>query len=134
MKKSKRKNELNFIVRTGSIEEFFTRGKHIAKSLDKKKNNPNTRIISFEDPADLISFLTKTKLDLLTALRKKPESITGLARKLHRSRSAIDRDIKMLESVGIVTSEYISSSGHGRFRIIKITNLKPIRFMVEVTI
>jgi predicted transcriptional regulator len=134
MKKLKRKDEVTIIVKTGSSKDFFSRGKRIAKLLDKKKQIPTIRIISFEDPADLVAFLTKTKLTLLTTLRKKPDSITKLALKLHRSRAAVDKDIRLLESVGIVESEYVSNPGHGRCRIVRATDLNPIKLQVEAII
>src|SRR5436190_19907838 len=107
MKKAIKKGETVVSVKTETRENFFARGKHIAKMLDKGEKISSSRIISFEDPEDLIEFLTKTKQALLAVLRKKPDSISGLANTLHRSRAAIDKDVRQLESVGIVTSEYV---------------------------
>ena len=134
MKNSRKKSEIVFTVKTESREDFFARGKGIAKKLDKGDNVTASRIISFEDPEDLIEFLTKTKQALLAALREKPDSISGLANKLHRSRAAIDKDVRQLESVGIVTSEYVINPGHGRSRIIKAVDSNPIKLHVETII
>lgn len=134
MKKPRKKSEVIFTVKTESREEFFARGKHIAKMLDKGEKIPASRIISFEDPEDLINFLTKTKQALLAALRKKPDSISALAHKLHRSRAAVDRDVQQLESIGIIESEYVINPGHGRCRIIKAINSNPIKLRVETII
>lgn len=134
MKRSRKNKEIVFTVKTESREEFFARGRSVAALLDKgKKPSPN-RIISFEDPNDLIKFLTKSKLALLSAIRKHPDSISHLATKLHRSRSAIDKDIRLLESIGIVKSEYIANPGHGKLRIIKAIDSKPIKLHVETII
>lgn len=134
MKNSKKNNPIVFTVKTESIEDFFTRGKHKASLLDQKKSVTLERIISFEDPKDLIRFLTEAKLTLLAAIRKKPDSISGLAHTLHRSRSAIDKDVQLLEAIGIVASEYVTNPGHGRCRIIKAVDSNPIRLQVEATI
>lgn len=134
MKNARKKSEIIFTVKTESIEDFFTRGKRIAKMLDKGEKVPSSRVISFEDSEDLIEFLTKTKQALLAVLRKKPDSISGLANKLHRSRAAIDKDVRQLESVGIVTSEYVINPGHGRSRIIKAVDSNPIKLHVETVI
>ena len=134
MKNSRKNKEIVFTVKTESREDFFARGKHIAKLLDKGELIAPKRIISFEDPKDLIKFLTTAKLALLAAIRKAPDSITRLAHKLHRSRSAIDKDVQLLESVGIVESEYVSNPGHGRCRIIKAIDSKPIKLQVETVI
>jgi predicted transcriptional regulator len=134
MKNLRKKGEISVTVKTESREDFFARGKHIAKMLEKGEKISSSRIISFEDPEDLIEFLTKTKQALLAALRKKPDSISGLANKLHRSRAAIDKDVRQLESVGIVTSEYIVNPGHGRSRIVRAVDSNPIRLHVETII
>lgn len=134
MKKSAKNNAIVFTVKTESVKDFFSRGKTKAKLLDKGKSISSERTISFEDPKDLIKFLTESKLLLLAEIRKKPDSISGLANKLNRSRSAIDKDVQLLESVGIVESQYITNPGHGRQRIIKAIDPKPIKLHVETTI
>jgi predicted transcriptional regulator len=75
-----------------------------------------------------------SKLALLAAIRKSPDSISKLALKLHRSRASIDKDVHLLESVGIVESEYVTNPGHGRYRIIKAIDSKPIKLQVETVI
>ena len=134
MRKSKKLNEIIVHVKTETLADFFARGKSIAKQLDKGEIPAFQRIVSFEDPEDLIKFLTQTKRALLAAIRKKPKSISTLANELHRSRSAIDKDIQMLESIGIVESEYVSNPGHGRCRVIKTADTNPIKLRVETII
>ena len=56
MKKLKEKNKLTILVKTGTREEFFARGKKIAKMLDEGKRLKPYRAISFEDPATQHSF------------------------------------------------------------------------------
>lgn len=134
MKNSRKKSETVFTVKTESREDFFAKGKCIAKALDKGETIAPSRIISFEDPEDLIEFLTKTKKALLAALRKKPDSISGLAHKLHRSRAAVDKDVRQLEAIGIVQCEYVINPGHGRCRIVKAVDDRPIKLRVETSI
>lgn len=134
MKKPKKLNEIIVNVKTETVDDFFERGKSIAKRLDKGEKITSQRIVSFEDPEDLIKFLAQTKRALLAAIRKKPKSISSLANELHRSRSAIDKDIQMLEAIGIVESEYIVNPGHGRCRIIKTADSNPIKLRVETII
>lgn len=133
MKKS-RKNNVTIQVKVATREDFFARGKRLAKLADKGETLEQSRTISFEDTNDLVRFLTKMKLTLLAALRKQPDSISGLAKKLHRSRSSVDKDVKLLESVGIVQSEYQINPGHGRCRMIKAVDSRPIKLKVETFI
>lgn len=133
MKNSRKKGEI-VTVKTESRQDFFARGKHVAKMLDKGEEVFSSRIISFEDTEDLIEFLTKTKQALLAVLRKKPDSISELAHKLHRSRASVDKDVRQLEAVGIVISEYVIHPGHGRYRIVRAANSNPIKLCVETVI
>lgn len=134
MKKPKRSDDNRIIVKTESREEFFSRGRQRAKLLDAGKLPESERIISFESAEDLVKFLSVAKLTLLAAIRKKPDSISKLASKLQRSRAAIDKDIQLLESVGIVESEYVINPGHGRSRIIRAVDEKPVKLQVETVI
>ncbi len=134
MNASRKKDKVTIIVKTGTRDEFFARGKKIAKMLDERKTLTPYRAIVFEDPDDLVLFLTKMKLSLLEALRKHPYAISDLAKKLHRSRASVDKDVRLLESVGIVKSEYVVNPGHGRHRIIKAIDPNPIKLLVETVI
>ncbi len=134
MKKLKKRNEMIIDIKTESLEDFFNRGREAASLLDKGKKLAPRRIISFEDPEDLVKFITKAKLILIAAIRKKPNSISQLASQLHRSRASIDKDVQMLESIGIVESEYVRNPGHGRRRIVKAIDSRPIKLRVETVI
>jgi len=134
MKKPKKEGKIPVVVKNESIKEFFKRGRDVAKLIDQKNHIVPARIISFEDVHDLVKFLTETKLNLISAVRKKAISISDLSKTLNRSRSAVGKDIQLLESVGILKSKYITNSGHGRLRIITTFDKSPIKFTVETTI
>lgn len=128
-----KKTELHTVVTTESIGDFFDRGRQIARLLDQNKKIAPRHIISFEDVRDLIHFLTENKLRLVAAVRKKPRSLSDLAKALKRSRASVDKDIQQLESVGIVKCEYIANPGHGRCKLIS-TDTAPIQLQVQTVI
>lgn len=132
--KKPRKNNTTILVTHETIEDFFARGKATAKLLDKKKPVEKSRIISFEDPADLVKFLTCNKLKLVADIRKKPNSTSGLAKDFGRSRAAVYKDIQELESIGIVKSEYVDNPGHGKHKIIRVVDKQPIHLHVQAVI
>ena len=72
--------------------EFFARGKRLAGLADKGKPIPAKSVISFGDPADLLKMLTPARLALVSAVKAQPDSITAIAERLHRDRSAVKRD------------------------------------------
>lgn len=101
-------------IKVATPDEFFKRGKEIAKLADQGKRIPRERIISFEDPEDLARLITTAKLVLFREVKQSPGSITDLSQRLNRDRSAVKRDIDELERIGLVEVEDMPFPGHGR--------------------
>jgi predicted transcriptional regulator len=108
-------------IKTGTEEEFFKRGRRLAKAADRGEPMPDERIISFEDPADVMKLITVTRLALFRAVKDMPGSITDIAERLHRDRSAVKRDVDELERVGLVTVTDKVLPGHGRMKEVRAT-------------
>ncbi len=106
-------------LRTGNEEDFFKRGKKLAKLADAGKTIPWELVISFEEPAELLKLLTAARLDLFRAIKEHPDSITGIAERLHRDRSAVKRDIDQLAIAGLVTIEQKVLPGHGSMKQVR---------------
>jgi predicted transcriptional regulator len=66
---------------------------------------PEERTVSFEDPADLLRLLTASRLEVFRSVKGEPGSITVIAGRLQRDRSAVKRDVDQLAQVGLVTIE-----------------------------
>lgn len=108
------------IVTTGSEEEFFRRGKEVARLADQGAAIPDERIIRFEDPADLLKLLTATRLALFLSIKGNPGSITNIACRLHRDRSAVKRDVDELARAGLLHVEQKILPGHGRMKEVRV--------------
>ncbi len=106
-------------LETRSKKEFFSRGKVISKIADEMKNLTPEKTIWFEDVKEFNKFITKNKMKLLAQIRENPSSITELAQKINRNRSAVTRDVNELEKFKLVTTELINNDGHGKIRIVK---------------
>jgi predicted transcriptional regulator len=102
------------VIKTSTPSEFFARGKEIARLADQGKPLPLERVIAFEDPEDMARLITTAKLALFRAVREQPGSISDLADRLHRDRSAVKRDIDELELAGLIEVEDVPHPGHGR--------------------
>ncbi|MDP1606204.1 MAG: HTH domain-containing protein [Rhodocyclaceae bacterium] len=102
------------VIKTEGTEEFFNRGKLIARLADRGEAMPRERVIAFEDPEDLARLITTAKLALFREVRNCPGSITELSVRLHRDRSAVKRDIDALERAGLIEIETKPHPGHGR--------------------
>ena len=108
-------------IKTGTEEDFFARGRRLAKAADNSRTIAQERIISFEDPADVMKLITVTRLALFRAVKDAPGSITDIAARLHRDRSAVKRDLDELEQVGLVTIAEKVLPGHGRMKEVRAT-------------
>ncbi len=65
-------------IKTGSEKDFFASGRRLAKSVDQGKTIKEERIISFEDPVDMLHFITSSRWALFRANNEASESITDM--------------------------------------------------------
>ena len=82
------------VMNQGTAEDLFFRGKALAKRLDRHEGigaNDVAATIAFEDIADLPHALTPARLELIRMVKNEPGSITSLAQRLNRDRSAVTR-------------------------------------------
>lgn len=104
------------ILKTGTEQDFFKRGRKIAKAADLGQPIPEETIISFEDPADVTKLITTARLALFRAVKECPGSITQISTRLRRDRSAVKRDIDELERAGLLLVSTKVLPGHGRMK------------------
>ena len=105
-----RKNE----IRVERVDTFFERGRKLAKAADRGNAIPSRRVVAFEDVESLLHVLTEKRVLLLKQVKATPTSISLLAKKLKRDRSAVTRDIQVLERFGVVEVTERPLPGHGR--------------------
>lgn len=106
-------------VKTETESGFFARGKTLARLADQGQRIPQETVLSFEDPSDMLRLLTHGRLAVLTAVRERPDSITGVAQRLGRDRSAVKRDVDELERAGILLVDSMVLPGHGRMKQVR---------------
>lgn len=111
-------------IKTATEDDFFRRGRQLARAVDRGEALPDERIISFEDPADVMKLITAARLALLRAVKEMPGSITEISARLHRDRSAVKRDIDELERAGLVTIAEKVLPGHGRMKEVRATAMR----------
>ena len=101
-------------IRVEGVDAFFERGRKTARLADSRKPIPPTRVIAFEDIESLLHVLSGKRVLLLKQLKETPASISDLARKLKRDRSAVTRDIQVLERFGVLQVDERPLPGHGK--------------------
>ena len=112
---------MKLTITTGTEKDFFERGKKFARKLDRNETVNPECIISFEDPHDLLELVTPTRINLFKTVKAEPGSIAEIARRLHRDRSAVKRDLDKLAEAGLIQVEEKSFHGHGRMKIVTAT-------------
>ena len=101
-------------IRVERVERFFERGRKLAKLADQGVAIPSSTIVAFEDVESLLKVLTEKRVLLLKQIKQTPTSITLLAKKLKRDRSAVTRDVQILERFGVIQVTEKPLPGHGR--------------------
>ena len=118
-------------IKTATEDDFFKRGRRLARAADRGEPIPEERIVSFEDPADVMKLMTATRLALFRAVKETPGSITEIAARLQRDRSAVKRDLDEMERFGLVTIAEKVLPGHGRMKEVRVTADR-VQLMAEV--
>ena len=101
-------------IRVEPVDSFFERGREFAKLADRGSPIPQSRVVAFDDIESLLHVLTEKRVLLLKQVKETPASISDLAKKLKRDRSAVTRDIQILERFGVVQVSEKPLAGHGR--------------------
>lgn len=112
-----KKNDLR--IMNDGIEGFFNRSRARAKKMDGGEPLAPEIIINFADAPSLLRVLSYQRVRLLTATKAGPRPLGDLASSLKRNKSAVNRDIQMLESCGLLRTHYEKNPGHGRYKIIE---------------
>jgi predicted transcriptional regulator len=104
----------NTEIRVERLETFFERGRNLGRLADHGDPIPPSRVVAFDDIASLLRVLTEKRVLLLKQVKETPGSISDLARTLKRDRSAVTRDVQVLEHFGVLRVIEKPLPGHGR--------------------
>ena len=107
------------VIRTDNVSEFFPRAKDAAQRADRGDAFEGKITLSFEDPQRMFTVLSEARRRLMLEVMYEPKSINELAQRLHRNRSAITKDVGLLEKVGLVVSRRLSNPGHGIQKVVR---------------
>jgi len=93
---------------------FFERGRKYARLVDQGGRVPRSTVVAFDDVESLLRLLSEQRVVLLREVRERPGSIAALAKRLKRDRSAVTRDVHLLERFGVVHVAERPFPGHGK--------------------
>jgi predicted transcriptional regulator len=104
---------------TGTVKTFIERSLDRARKLDRREKLPAEITMTFEDPSDLMRVLSVQRVRVLRTVRVKPRPVSDLAMILKRDRKAVSRDVKVLESFGLVRIHPEPNPGHGLMKVVE---------------
>jgi len=115
----KQKRAVNMKVSTGTADEFFERSLERARKIDRGEKLIPEITLTFEDPAEMMQLLSTQRVRIIECLRKNSVPISELATILKRDRKAVSRDVKLLESFGLVKTHDTPNPGHGKMKVVE---------------
>lgn len=101
------------VVRSGDVAGFFARARKAAHTADMGRSLDGTVTLAFEDPQIMFTVLSEARRRLMREVMQEPKTITELTRCLHRNRSAVTKDLGLLERKGLIVSRRQINPGHG---------------------
>ncbi len=107
------------IVRTDDVSAFFDRAENAARRADQGKAFEKTVTLSFEDPQRMFAVMSEARRRLMVEVMREPKTLSELSTRLHRNRSAITKDVGVLEGLGLIVSMRESNPGHGIQKVIR---------------
>jgi predicted transcriptional regulator len=116
------KPRVKVIVGTGTVEEFFKRAHVDAKKMDRGELLPPEIRVTFEDPIEMLRALSVERMRVIRIVRKHHAAnptVSTLAVMLKRDRKAVSRDVKLLESFGLLKTREQSNPGHGIMKVVE---------------
>ena len=87
--------------------------------LDRGETIPPQITISFDNTDDLLKVLTAERVRLLRFAKRGTVQVAKLAKGLHRDVRAVNRDVTLLESAGLLRTHFEANPGHGRMKVVE---------------
>ncbi len=107
------------VIRTDDLDGFFSHAKEAARRADQTLPFEEQVTLSFEDPQRMFTVLSDTRRQLMREVMREPRTIKELTSRLHRNRSAVTKDVGMLEKMGLIVSSRQSNPGHGFQKVVQ---------------
>lgn len=102
-----------------TVDAFFDRSLDRARKLDRGEKLPKEITLRFENASDMLNVLSAQRIKVLKTVGTSNWPVSDLAVALKRDRSAVNRDLKILEEVGIVQTEKQVNPGHGVIKLVR---------------
>ena len=107
------------VIRTDDVAGFFSRAKDAALKADRGEPFKGGITLSFEDPQRMFAVLSEGRRRLMLEVMHESRTINELSQRLRRNRSAISKDVGLLEKAGLLVSQRQANPGHGIQKVVR---------------
>lgn len=107
------------VIRADDVAGFFARAKDAAQRADRGVAFERKMTLTFEDPQRMFTVLSEARRRLMLEVMQEPKTINELSKRLHRNRSAVTKDVGLLERVGLLVSQRQANPGHGILKVVR---------------
>lgn len=107
------------VIRTDDVAGFFSRAKDAARKSDRGEAFEGKITLAFEDPQRMFTVLSQARRRLMHEVMHEPRTINELSHRLRRNRSAITKDVGLLEKMGLLVSLRQANPGHGIQKVVR---------------
>ena len=107
------------VMRTDDVAGFFSRAQLAARKADQGVAFEGRLTLAFEDPQQMFAVLSEARRHLMLEVMHEPRTINELSERLHRNRSAITKDVGLLEKMGLLVSHRQPNPGHGIQKVVR---------------
>ena len=113
------------VTRTDDVAGFFSRAKEAARRADRGEAFEGRVTLSFEDPQRMFTVLSEARRHLMLEVMREPRTISELSQRLRRNRSAVTKDVGLLERAGLLVSQrQANPAGHGVQKVVRSVGSK----------
>lgn len=107
------------VIRADDVAGFFARARDAAQRADRGVAFERKMTLTFEDPQRMFTVLSEARRRLMLEVMQEPKTINELSKRLHRNRSAVTKDVGLLERVGLLVSQRQANPGHGIQKVVR---------------
>ncbi|MFV2058108.1 MAG: HTH domain-containing protein [Thiohalomonadales bacterium] len=119
-------------LKAGTTKDFFASARETAREIDENKEVTQKDIVWIE-PDTMLELLKINTTDVIKTIRKASRiTYAELEKNTGRSRASLNKDIRILEQVGIVRVQSEKNPGHGRHKVVEMVSVTPLEFKAVI--
>lgn len=93
------------VIKIESMDELLAWSKELAQKIDNHELIPETCVVSYQDPEELLAVFTADRRKLLDVIVRQGGTISDIAARAHCGLAQARKNAKVLAEAGVITFE-----------------------------